>query len=255
MTYLKINDTLYPAGFRMRVQDSDWDGRGAMAITVDWTYEQAAETFVDGLRWQQVYQPEGYADADGNVVQPDPETTDRSGYEIAGSITDNRNGTVTVKMGKALPKDTAKALTGEAELTVREAEQLREQMEAVYALAIPTMTADEAIEHRALCQAWKAGKHESGEVYTAVGQVWQCIQSYDNEVYPDIAPGDSSWGTFHKPYHGTSVETAMAWAQPTGAHNMYLTSEYMIWIDGDIYKCLRDTVYSPVEDPGAWEIA
>lgn len=253
MTYLKINDTLYPAAFRMRTQDSDWDGRGSMGITLGWTYEQAAQTFVDGLEWYQVNQTVSYADADGQTITPEPEITDRSEYEIAGSITDNRNGTVTVKMGKALPKDTAKALTGETELTVREAEQLRGQMESVYALAVPTMTADEAIEHRALCQAWTAGKHESGEVYTAGGQVWQCIQGYDNAVYPDIVPGNSSWGTFHKPYHGTSPETALAWVQPTGAHDMYLAGEYMIWTDGGVYKCLSGTAYSPEEYAGAWE--
>ena len=49
MTYLKINDTLYPASFRQRAQDSDWNNRGSMAITVNMSHDQAdiGELFLD----------------------------------------------------------------------------------------------------------------------------------------------------------------------------------------------------------------
>ena len=50
MIYLKINDTLYPASFRQRVQDADSNNRGSMAITVNMSHEQAAQTFVNGMR-------------------------------------------------------------------------------------------------------------------------------------------------------------------------------------------------------------
>lgn len=33
----------------------------------------------------------------------------------------------------------------------------------------------------------------------------------------------------------------------TGAHDMYKAGEYMIWTDGIIKKCLRDTNFSPTE--------
>lgn len=255
MVYLKINDTLYPASFRQRVQDSDWNNRGSMAITVNMSHEQAAQTFVNGLRWEHVQQGEPYADMDGNPITPDPITTDYSEYEMAGPITDNRDGTVTVKMGKALPADIGLTLVGDpAAMTVSEAATLRLQMETVYQLATPSMTPDEIIQNRIMCKVWQFGSHTLGEVYEANGQVWQCIQSYDNEVYPDIIPGNVAWGTFHKPYHGTTPETAMPWVQPTGAHDMYLTGEYMIWEDGLIHKCLSSTAYSPEEYGGAWEV-
>ena len=99
-TYLKINDTLYPATFRGRTVDSDWNGRNSIAVTLEMTYAEAAEVFVDGLEWSLVQQHGAYADADGNPVTPDPVVTDYSDYCVAGPITDNRNGTVTVKMGK-----------------------------------------------------------------------------------------------------------------------------------------------------------
>ena len=255
MIYLKINDTLYPASFRQRVQDNDWQNRGSMAITVTMSPAEAAGLFVSGIHWEHVQQPGAYQDADGNLVTPDPIITDYSEYEIAGSITDNRDGTITAKMGKALSSECNAALTGDsANMTVREATELRSQMETVFQLATPSMTADEVIQNRVMCKVWEKGSHTVGEVYEAIGQVWQCIQDYDNAVYPDIIPGNAAWGTFHKPYHGTTPETAMPWVQPTGAHDMYLTGEYMEWTDGLVYKCLSSTAYSPEEYGGAWEV-
>jgi hypothetical protein len=256
MIYLKIQDTLYPAGFRKRVQDADWKNRETWAITVTMSHAQASELFVDGMRWQQVQQRQPYADADGNKITPEPVITDCSEYEVAGPITDNRDGTVTVKMGKALSSECNAALTGEAStMTVREATELRGHMETVFEKAAPVMTNDEVISNRVLCKVWEAGKHTAGEVYSTGEQIWQCIQDYDNAVYPDITPGNPAWNTFHKPYHGTTKETAMPWVAPTGAHDMYLSGEYMLWTDGMIYKCKMDTAYNPEEYAGAWEVA
>jgi hypothetical protein len=174
---------------------------------------------------------------------------------MAGPITDNRDGTVTAKMGKALSSECNAALTGDnATMTVREMAELRGQMETVFEKAAPVMTADEVIANRVMCKVWAAGKHTAGEVYSTGDTIWQCIQDYDNAVYPDIMPGNPAWNTFHKPYHGTTVETAMPWVAPTGAHDMYLAGEYMIWIDGTVQKCLSDTPYSPVDYAAAWEV-
>ena len=99
-TYLKIKDTQYPATFRGRTVDNEWNGRDSIAVTLEMTYAQAAEIFVDDLEWSLVQQYDAYTDEDGNVVTPDPEETDYSDYCVAGPITDNRDGTITAKMGK-----------------------------------------------------------------------------------------------------------------------------------------------------------
>ena len=104
----------------------------------------------------------------------------------------------------------------------------------------------------ALYPKWEEGQHAAGELYTARGQVWECIQAYDNAVYPDIVPGNAAWGTFHRPLHATSPDTARPWVQPTGAHDIYKAGEYMT-LDGVLYKCLQDTAYSPAEYAAAWE--
>lgn len=38
-----------------------------------------------------------------------------------------------------------------------------------------------------------------------------------------------------------------------GTTDMYHAGEYMVWTDGTIKKCLRDTVYSPDEYAADWE--
>ena len=139
-------------------------------------------------------------------------------------------------------------------MRLQEARTLRKQMEATFEKAALAMTNDEVITNRVLCKVWEPGKHTAGEVYSTGEQIWQCIQDYDNAVYPDIMPLNPAWNTFHKPYHGTIKETALPWVAPTGAHDMYLSGEYMLWTDGMIYKCLSSTAYSPEEYGGAWEV-
>lgn len=138
-------------------------------------------------------------------------------------------------------------------MRLHEARSLRNQMEVVFEKAAPSMTNDEIIQNKTLCKIWTLGKHSVGEVYSTGDQIWQCIQDYDNAVYPDITPLGTAWATFHKPYHGTTKDTARPWVAPTGAHDIYLTGEYMIWTDGVIYKCLQNTNFSPVDYAAAWE--
>lgn len=93
-----------------------------------------------------------------------------------------------------------------------------------------------------------------GGIYNADGQMWECFQAYDNATHPDIQPSKAAWYTFNRPLHGTSVETARPFVQPTSAHDVYKAGEYMIWTDGKTYRCKADTAYSPVDYAAAWEV-
>ena len=103
MTYIKINSTLYPATVSGKVADKDWDNRESKAITLEMDYATAITLFVDGLAWSIVQQREvPVFDEEGNQTGTEMQETefDNSDYFVAGAITDNRNGKVTVKMGK-----------------------------------------------------------------------------------------------------------------------------------------------------------
>ena len=125
------------------------------------------------------------------------------------------------------------------------------QTAAVAALRFVTVDNDR-LAASALYPKWEEGQHETGDIYTARGQVWECIQGYDNAVYPDIVPGGTAWGTFHRPLHATTPEQARPFVAPTGAHDIYEKGEYMT-LDGVLYKCLQDTAHSPTEYADAWE--
>ena len=100
MTYIKIADTLYPATIAGNMKDHTWDERPSKAITLEMSHDEANEIFVDNLEWSIIVQADTYVDENGETVTPDPEEYDNSDYCVAGSITDHRNGTLTVKMGK-----------------------------------------------------------------------------------------------------------------------------------------------------------
>ena len=99
MTYVKIGGTEYPAAINGKLADREWDGRDSKAITLTMGYSEAVTLFVNGIAWS-IVQRENVPTLDENG-QPTGETTeqvsefDNSDYSVAGSITDNRDGTVT----------------------------------------------------------------------------------------------------------------------------------------------------------------
>ena len=93
MTYVKINSTLYPAIINGSMRDSKWDDRSSKSITLTMSYADAIALFVNDITWSIVMDVE----TESGTTQ---EEYDNSDYCIAGSVTDNRDGSVTVKMGK-----------------------------------------------------------------------------------------------------------------------------------------------------------
>ena len=110
MTYIKVNNTLYPATIDGRIADYEWNRRDTKSITLTMTYAEVLALLPDNTPWSivqkdvvQKYDENGkpLVDADGNPVTEEITTEfDNSEYTMSGVIRDNRNGTVTIKMGK-----------------------------------------------------------------------------------------------------------------------------------------------------------
>lgn len=103
MIFVKINNKLYPATISGKVADKDWDNRESKSITLEMDYTTATGLFVDGLKWgifEQIEVP--VFDKNGEQTGTELKETefDNSEYNIAGDITDHRDGTITAKMGK-----------------------------------------------------------------------------------------------------------------------------------------------------------
>lgn len=110
MTYIKVNNTLYPATIDGKIADYEWNRRDTKSITLTMTYAEVLALLPDNTPWSivqkdvvQKYDENGklLVDADGNPVAEEIVTEfDNSEYTMSGVIRDNRNGTVTIKMGK-----------------------------------------------------------------------------------------------------------------------------------------------------------
>lgn len=120
-----------------------------------------------------------------------------------------------------------------------------------------TMNADGVIEAAPLLKPWRTGtidepaKYALDDVRTDEGQPWRCVQGHSHYGEPGWNPAQNR--ALWAPYHATKREYALAWVKPTNATDIYKTGEWMIWTDGEAYKCVQNTEWDPVTLPNAWE--
>lgn len=110
MTYIKVNNTLYPAKIDGRIGDYEWDRRDTKSITLSMTYAEVLALLPDNTPWSIVQKDtvqkigedgQPRVDDSGNPVTEEVTNEyDNSEYNMSGVIRDNRDGTVTIKMGK-----------------------------------------------------------------------------------------------------------------------------------------------------------
>lgn len=110
MIYVKVNGTLYPATIDGQMQNYQWDNRESKVITMQGTYDEIVGLFKDGTPWSIVMKEtvqkrnedgSPVLDKAGNpVTEEQTSEWDNSEFSMSGPITDNRDGTVSIKMGK-----------------------------------------------------------------------------------------------------------------------------------------------------------
>ena len=110
MTYIKVNNTLYPAKIDGRIADYEWGRRDTKSITLSMTYAEVLALLPDNTAWSIVQKDtvqkigedgQPMVDTSGNPVTEEVTNEyDNSEYSMSGVIRDNRDGTVTIKMGK-----------------------------------------------------------------------------------------------------------------------------------------------------------
>lgn len=120
MNKVKVNDIVFEAVIQTRPNDSTWDGRESKAITFAGTYADAVNLFANDAKWSVVHEA---------TEETEAYETDLSDFALAGSITDNRNGTLTVKMGKYLQSEIINMTIGQAPTTHAEAVNVRSAIE------------------------------------------------------------------------------------------------------------------------------
>lgn len=155
--HIKVNNTEYPAAISGANNDRAWNGRNTKTITLTMTHDAMAALLPDNTPWSIVQRE--MVDVLDEQGKPTGETKevvneyDNSEYSLAGDITDHRNGTVSIKMGKPTETENAVgavvALTGEV-VTVARAAELRPMIEA----AAKSFTDAEAAKSPELVARW-----------------------------------------------------------------------------------------------------
>ena len=131
------------------------------------------------------------------------------------------------------------------------------QMQAVLAQIKASDDKTLGIQCMSLFPVWERGNYVEGDVRTDpdTGYPYECIVTHDSI----INTGDD-WTIKNRAlwsaWHSRKKEYALPWEKPeTGTSGIYHVGEYMIWTDGTVKKCLRDTNFSPEEYPADWEDA
>ena len=111
MQKVKIDQNEYEATIIGTLRDTAWGNRASKSITLAMDYATAMATFADDVPWSILYQGPDYYDPETKqMVTPPVEEYDNSDYCMAGDVTDHRDGTITVKMGKPTAEELNKIL-------------------------------------------------------------------------------------------------------------------------------------------------
>ena len=97
MRSVKVNGVEYPViEINGRMRNAEWDDRESKTIILEMTYAQAMAIFDDGTEWSIIEEWE-----DPDTHETHREEYDNSDFNIAGDVTDHRDDTMSITMGKA----------------------------------------------------------------------------------------------------------------------------------------------------------
>ena len=237
--YIKINNTEYPAEINGNPKDRSWGERGTKTITLTMTATEAAALLPDNTPWSIVQRDMvDVLDEQGNPTGETKEVVneyDNSEYSISGPITDHRDGTVSIKMGKPTESElstaTVTALVGQS-ITPKRAAKLRPVIEAA-ATSLPDSEAATAVE---LFPKWAYPvSYAVGDRAANGGKLYKCQQAHTSQAdwTPDATP--AMWAVIDKTHAGTLDDPIPASRGMEYEYGKY----YLDGEDGNTYLCQR----------------
>lgn len=246
--YIKVNNTEYPAAVSGANNDRNWDGRDTKTITLTMTHAEVAALLPDNTPWSIVQRD--MVDVLDEQGQPTGETKevvneyDNSEYSLAGDITDHRNGTVSIKMGKPTEAENAVgavvALTGEV-VTVARAAALRPMIEQASA----SLSDGEAAKSPELFPRWadhigetvKPGDRRSDMDESGVLHVYRVNKGRGHTTQENWPPHSTPamWTIINVDHAGTQDDPIPAARGMEYEYGLY----YKDPEDTKLYKCER----------------
>ena len=237
--YIKVNNTEYPATVNGNRTDRAWDGRDTKTIYLTMSHDAVAALLPDNTPWSIVQRETvDVLDEQGKPTGEVREVVneyDNSAYSIAGDITDHRDGTVSIKMGKPTETENAKAtvtaLAG-APVTYARAVELRPIIEQ----AAVSLSDGEAATVPELITAWAYPvAYAEGDRRSYGGRVYKCRQAHTSQEGWKPSATPALWVVIDVTHAGTQddpIPASRGMEYEYGKY--YLDSE-----DGKTYKCER----------------
>lgn len=210
--YIKVNQTEYPAAVNGVYNDRTWDGRDAKTITLTMTHAEVAALLPDNTPWSIVQRETvDVLDEQGKPTGETKEVVnewDNSEYSLSGDITDHRDGTVSIKMGKLTETESAKAtvtvLAGEP-VTYARAVKLRPIIEQ----ATVSLSDGEAASVPELITAWAYPvKYNEGDRRSYGGKVYKVRPGQGHTSQADWTPDKTPalWAVIDAEHAGTQED-------------------------------------------------
>ncbi len=239
--FIKVGGQEYPATLIYNYKDRNWDMRETQTVQLTMPYAQAASLLTTGTPWFNVFRETvDKLDNDGNPTGETEEVVteeDMSEYSLAGDITDHRDGTVTVKMGKPTETESAKAtVTALAGVPVTYARAV--ELRPIIEQAAVSLSDGEAATVPELITAWAYPvAYAEGDRRSYGGKVYKVRPGQGHTSQADWTPDKTPnlWAVIDAEHAGTQADpipAARGMEYEYGKY--YLDSE-----DGKTYKCER----------------
>lgn len=237
--YVKVNNTEYPATVNGNLVDRNWNGRDTKTIYLTMSYDAVAVLLPDNTPWSIIQRDTvDVLDEQGKPTGETKEVVneyDNSAYSLAGDITDHRDGTVSIKMGKPTETENAKAtvtaLAG-APVTYARAVELRPIIEQ----AAVSLSDGEAATVPELITAWAYPvAYAEGDRRSYGGRVYKCRQAHTSQEGWKPSATPALWVVIDVTHAGTQddpIPASRGMEYEYGKY--YLDSE-----DGKTYLCER----------------
>lgn len=237
--YVKVNNTEYPATVNGNLVDRNWNGRDTKTIYLTMSYDAVAALLPDNTPWSIIQRDTvDVLDEQGKPTGETKEVVneyDNSAYSIAGDITDHRDGTVSIKMGKPTESElsaaTVTALVGQS-ITPQRAARLRPMIEAA-ATSLPDSDAATAVE---LFPKWVYPvSYIEGNRVSDGGKLYKCQQAHTSQEGWKPSTTPALWVVIDVAHAGTQddpIPASRGMEYEYGKY--YLDSE-----DGKTYLCER----------------
>lgn len=117
--FLKVNGQEHPVTHISKYQDTSWGGRSTQTLYLTMTHDEAVALLPDNTPWSIIQRGTvDVLDENGMLTgqtEKRVQEYDNSAYSLAGEITDYRDGTVSIKMGKPTEAETLRAQLAEIE--------------------------------------------------------------------------------------------------------------------------------------------